>query len=97
MPEPSQPKEVTVSLTLSARTVARLKALADPEWTTPTVETVLYELIDHAQQAVYRPGSWERPWICQAFGEGWLANLEDDPDAPEVHGQPWQRPRRTDG
>ena len=27
-------------------------------------------------QGVYRPGSWERPWLTQAFGEDFLAKLE---------------------
>jgi hypothetical protein len=38
--------------------------------------SVLYTLIDHAQQGVYRPGAWEREWICQAFGDDWQDQLE---------------------
>ena len=41
-----------------------------------SVEGVVYELIDHAQQGVYRPGVWERDWLCQAFGDDWIAALE---------------------
>ena len=85
-----QPEQVTVTLSFSPRIAALLLALADPAWTERTIEAVLYELADHAQQAVYRSGSWERPWACQAFGEGWLANLEPD---PEHAASGWQRPR----
>jgi hypothetical protein len=49
-----------------------------------SVEDVLLRLIDHAQQGVYRPGSWERGWLCQAFGDDWIAQL--------VPGDPHGRP-----
>lgn len=68
---------------LSARTVARLRVLGEPA-------EVLARLADHAQQGVYRPGSWERPWLVQVFGEDFLAKLEKDPDAPF-----FQRPKET--
>jgi len=41
-----------------------------------SVEGTIYRLIDHAANGVYRPGSWERPWLCQAFGEDFLDHLE---------------------
>lgn len=87
---PAQPEKVTITLTLSARTVQRLAALADPSWERRTAEDVIMELIDHAQQAVYRSGAWEREWACQAFGYDWLANLEPDPEHPDYG---WQRPK----
>jgi len=40
------------------------------------VEAVIESLIDHAAQGVYRPRSWERSWVCQAFGEDFLDRLE---------------------
>jgi hypothetical protein len=43
------------------------------------VKYVLMELADHAQQGVYRPGSWERPWVHQAFGSEFESALEEDP------------------
>lgn len=42
------------------------------------VSEVLAELADHAQQGVYRPSSWERPWLFQAFGDAFLKRLEPD-------------------
>jgi hypothetical protein len=98
MPDKPQP-DVTITLTFSARHAARLNALvdpdlADPAWTSEQrLKAVLMELADHAQQAVYRPGAWEREWICQAFGYDWLGNLEDDPDHLDIG---WQRPRSPD-
>jgi hypothetical protein len=42
---------------------------------------VLLQLADHAQQGVHRNGGWERQWITQAFGDGWLERTEPgDPD-----------------
>jgi hypothetical protein len=40
------------------------------------VEGVVRQLIDHAQQGVYRPGAWERQWLVQTFGDGWIEHLE---------------------
>jgi hypothetical protein len=37
---------------------------------------VLLQLADHAQQGVYQNGGWERQWIVQAFGDGWLQRTE---------------------
>jgi hypothetical protein len=37
---------------------------------------VLLQLADHAQQGVYQNGGWERQWIVQAFGDGWLERTE---------------------
>lgn len=70
--------EVTVTLALPPGAAARLAALAQPG---EGAEGVLAQLADHAQQAVYRPGSWERGWICQALGDSWLARIEPD-DVP---------------
>ena len=44
--------------------VAELLAALDEKG---NVKNVLLQLIDHAQQGVYRPGSWERDWISQVF------------------------------
>jgi len=53
------------------------------------VEHVLLQLAERAVDGIRRPGSWERPWLLQAFGREWLQRLEADPEAP------WrQRPRR---
>lgn len=37
---------------------------------------VLMQLADHAQQGVRQNGAWERKWIVQAFGDGWLERTE---------------------
>lgn len=63
-----------------------------------TVEDVVHELIDHAQQGVYRPGSWERGWLRQAFGAEWEARLEPgDPYGRDdaTLGSFFERPRRA--
>jgi len=76
-----QTEPVSVVVELSARTAELLSLLGDPA-------EVLAELADHAQQGVYRPGSWERGWLVQAFGEGFTSKLEEDPEAPY-----FQRPK----
>lgn len=63
-----------ITIRISDETAARLAALGG----IATVEEVVAVLVDHAQQGVYRPGAWERGWICQAFGEAWLGRLEPD-------------------
>jgi hypothetical protein len=66
-----------------------------------TVKEVVILLIDHAQQGVYRPGAWERDWLCQAFGLAWTSYLEPgDPygrDGGEHIFQRPKRPRRRNG
>lgn len=60
------------------------------------VQSVVAELIDHAQQGVYRPGAWERSWLEQVFGKDWQERLEQgDPYGREETGvcSPFQRPR----
>lgn len=46
--------------------VAGLLAVLDEKG---CVENVLHTLIDHVQQGVYRPGSWEREWITRVWLE----------------------------
>jgi len=73
--------EVTITVTLPAHYAQRLAVLADPDMGLPDVEAVLFELADHAQQGVYRPGAWERDWLRMAFGDRWTERLEPD-DSP---------------
>jgi hypothetical protein len=70
--------DVTVSVPIPAHYARRLSALVDPDAGMPDLEAVLFQLIDHAQQGVYRPGAWEREWLCKVFGDGWLARLRED-------------------
>ena len=64
-----------ITITVSDEVAARLAVLAAPAGTAADVVALL---ADHAQQGVYRPGAWEREWICQAFGYDWLERLEPD-------------------
>jgi hypothetical protein len=89
----------TITIEVSATVYALLEVLGrDPYFAASPapVEAVVVKLVDHAQQGVYRPGSWERGWLEQAFGSWWQAHLE--PGDP--HGRPgcegiFQRPRKT--
>jgi len=64
-----------ITITVTDEVAGRLAVLGEPGVTAAEVAAVL---IDHAQQGVYRPGAWERAWVCQAFGEDWLYRLEPD-------------------
>ena len=60
-----------------------------------SVEEVVGPLIDHAQQGVYRPGSWERGWLYQAFGDEWTTHLEPgDPYGRDNCEHTFQRPKK---
>lgn len=59
------------------------------------VKHVIETLIDHAQQGVYRPGSWERNWILEIFPE-----FEQFLEPGDPYGRPgceaiFMRPRRS--
>ena len=57
------------------------------------IKEVVEQLIDHAQQGVYRPGAWERDWLCQAFGDDWPAKLQPgDPYGREGCEDIFQKP-----
>jgi len=64
---------------------------------------VLLQLADHAQQGVHRNGGWERQWITQAFGDGWLDRTEpgdphhrtDDQVDVELSQRLYRRPKRA--
>jgi hypothetical protein len=60
-----------------------------------SVEGVICQLIDHAEQGVYRPGAWERDWLRQAFGDDWTGYLEPgDPYGRANCEHIFWRPRR---
>jgi hypothetical protein len=62
------------------------------------LEDVVMQLIDHAQQGVYRPGAWEREWLMQAFGAEFIRQLEPgDPWGRPGLAHIFQRPRTTPG
>jgi hypothetical protein len=71
----------TITVKVSNEVYALLRTLTHGEFAPASVNEVVAQLIDHAQQGVYRPGSWERGWLCQAFGDDFTAVLETDPKA----------------
>jgi hypothetical protein len=77
-------KKRKISVEVSETVYSLLKVLALGELVEGDVKRVVLRLIDHAQQGVYRPGSWERNWLIQAFGADWIDSL-----AP---GDPYGRP-----
>lgn len=74
--------DVTIPVTIPAWEAERLSALVGPAAGIPDLEAVVYQLLDHAQQGVYRRGAWEREWLMQVFGDDWLKRLEPDPGLP---------------
>ncbi len=63
---------------------------------------VLLQLADHAQQGVRQNGAWERQWVTQAFGDGWLERTEpgdaynraNDQSDEELNQRMYRRPKR---
>jgi hypothetical protein len=76
-----------ITITISKEVADRLSVLGDPK-------AVINQLIDHAQQGVYRPGSWERGWLQSVPfpNDDWEDRLEVDPKAPM-----FERPRKASG
>jgi len=60
------------------------------------VKQVIDELIDHAQQGVYRPGAWEREWLVSAFGGEFIERLETGDPYSSDDDCPFQRPKKTE-
>ncbi len=74
-------ERVKIEIEVTPQVLRLLSVLGEPK-------DVIEKLIDHAQQGVYRPGSWERPWLGQAFGCGFEDQLETDPEC-----RVFQRPK----
>ncbi|HET8542491.1 MAG TPA: hypothetical protein VFL83_21635 [Anaeromyxobacter sp.] len=85
---------VALKLELRPETVELLEVLRGVGPNARTVAEVVRHLVASAVAGVQRPGSWERPWLAQAFGEAWIEKLEPDPDAPAWHERPIRRERR---
>jgi len=86
-----------LQIEIDRETALKLAVLSLPEvrGLRPKVLFVIQQLIDHAQQGVYRPGAWERGWVSQAFGDEWLEELMPD-TSRLVNGQPiFDRPIPT--
>lgn len=77
-------RKVRLELELELDDVERLGVLAFS--TGGTVEgrarEALLEFVDRVRDGVRRPGSWERPWLAQAFGASFTSRLEADPAEP---------------
>ena len=72
-----------------------LEVLTRGSYAPASVEGVVAQLIDHAQQGVYRPGAWERDWLRQAFGGDWTQYLEPgDPYGRSGGEALFQRPKK---
>lgn len=91
-----QHDDLTIEITLSRPNHALLETLTHDPLGPQTVRDVILELLDHAEQGVYRPGAWERGWLTQVFGDHFENHLEpgdpwghDEPGRPS----PFQRPR----
>jgi hypothetical protein len=86
---------MTITVDVPDEWVALLRVLGpEHQHDDVAVREVILELIDHAQQGVYRPGSWERPWLEHAFGDEWQRHLEPDPERTGDGRIIFQRPRR---
>jgi len=70
---PVPEKEIPITITVSKTVYALLQTLCDAD---QTIDSVVEDLVDHAQQGVYRPGAWEREWLIQAFGDDFTEKLE---------------------
>jgi hypothetical protein len=82
--DPEENIMTTITITVTDEVAGRLAALTDPSvlsaaaTTADAARDAVAVLVDHAQQGVYRPGAWEREWLCRAFGYEWTERLEPD-------------------
>jgi hypothetical protein len=84
-----------ITIELNDAIYGLLEVLTYGEYGPDSVKGVVMELIDHAQQGVYRPGAWERDWLRQAFGDDWTAYLEPgDPHGRSSCEPIFQRPKK---
>jgi len=73
-----------ITVTVTDEVAAALAVLTDPSMLTPgataadAARDAVAVLIDHTHQGVYRPGAWEREWLCRVFGDDWTARLVPD-------------------
>ena len=67
---PTGPAPKTFTIELSFETYRQLLHLIGAGITRPTsIEEILKHLARCAADGVRRPGSWERSWVEQAFGD----------------------------
>jgi len=86
--------DMQITVTLPVEVARRLAVLAGDDPSPGAAALALATLADHAQQGVYRPGAWERDWVCQVFGDDWLTRVEPDLDDVSADGRViFDRPR----
>jgi hypothetical protein len=71
-PNLTSPLHMQITLEIDDTTASLLATLSE----NGSVPEILETLIDHAAQGVYRPGAWEREWLCQIFGDDFVDKLE---------------------
>jgi len=82
----------TLTIAISDEDAALLEVLAARDDGDHALDLVVHDLIHFAADGVRRPGSWERGWVAQAFGDEFVRRLEPDPAAEWFY-----RPRRPGG
>lgn len=87
--------DVTIAVTVSARTAAYLRALTRSSSVPDgTLEDVVSYLVHSAADGLRRPGAWERGWLTQAFGD--FPDGPHTPGVPYSHLEPWSPVRVTE-
>jgi hypothetical protein len=71
-------KTKTIKVRVDLENLAFLEALVGHGYS--SVTQVLEHLAHSAADGIRRPGSWERGWVLQAFGDGFEENVEQDPE-----------------
>jgi len=88
------PESIKITVTIGEREEKLLGVLVNETEGMPAIESVIERLLDHVQQAIYRPGAWERRWLLQCIGDYWLANVEPDPESMTDGRMIFDRPRQ---
>lgn len=87
----------TITIEVDDTVFSLLQVLTKGQYAPKTVEDVVLQLIDHAQQGVYRPGAWERNWLISAFSDDFVEHLEPgDPYGRADSEHIFQRPRAAE-
>jgi hypothetical protein len=90
-------KRMSITLELDAEEVGYLKLLAGPVGHDASTDVevivagVVHHLVHSAVDGMRRPGSWERGWVAQAFGDDFTMELVTDPKI-ETHDIPIDAP-----
>jgi hypothetical protein len=69
-------KTTRITLEIPEDALERLRVLGEPA-------RILATLAHRAQQGVFWPSCWERPWLVQVFGDEWTARLHQESQRKE--------------